>query len=99
MEINQGNPDAKLLGDHYNDQISVKEILFNYFLEVYEVEEILDSRLMFYNDYDNNNYPEVFRRDFILWLWLIETYFLSSFRHIYRNWDECKRNYIENYES
>jgi len=44
------NQNVKVLGDYcfyLSTQKSAKEILFNYFLELYDVEEVLDSRLMF----------------------------------------------------
>jgi len=88
-----------ILDCQVSDQnINAKEVLFNYFLAIYDIEEVLDSRLMFYYDYDNNNYVEVFKRDFPLWMWLMETYFLSNFRYLFRNWEECKKNFIDSYE-
>jgi hypothetical protein len=92
---------VRVLGDYCfykTNQRSAKEILFNYFLEVYGIEEVLDSRLMFYDDYNGDNYEEVFEKDFNLWLSIMENYFISNLMFLYRNWDECKKNFIDAYE-
>jgi len=92
--------EVRVIGDYCfyrSSQKTAKEILFNYFLEVYGIEEVLDSRLMFYDDYDLNNYEEVFEKDFNLWMNIMENYFISNFRFLYRNWNECKKVFIETY--
>jgi len=92
--------EVRVLGDYcfyLSNQKTAKEILFNYFLEVYGIQEVLDSRLMFYDDYDGDYCEEVFEKDFEIWLNIMENYFISNFIFLYRNWNECKKNFIDAY--
>lgn len=88
--------EVRVIGDYcfyLSNQKSAKEILFDYFLELYGITEVLDSRLMFYTDYEMNDCHEVFEKDFDMWLNIMNNYFIADMKFIYDNWNECKKNY------
>ncbi len=92
--------EVKVLGNYcfyLGDQRRVEDILFDYFLELYGIEEVLDSRLMFYDDYNMNNYYEIFETDFEKWLGIMNNYFLDNMKFICTHWNLCRNNFIGQY--
>ena len=73
--------------------IDFPTLLFDYFLEEFEIDNLLDLNLMFIDDCQIN-IDDIFVDNFEKWVDLFRDNFLGDLKFILDNFEECRDGYI-----